>query len=378
MKKILIIGCGFAGASCCAKLAQYNRQRRNLEITVIDSRKTLDFLPLLPDIIGRNLAPDFLDYDTPDFLEKIGCNFVNDEVTALDLEKQEVAAAAQKFNYDYLVISSGSETNFYGNDTLRQCAYKLDSVTDAQRIKAVIGEGIFDVYLIGGAGYTGIEVATNLRLCLDKLCKDPRVVIVERAPSVLGPLPQWMKDFVLENLKRMHIEVMTNTSVDKIQDNNIRLVTGESFNRAMLIWAAGVKTSGFIQKLNNKKNPQGRLEVDAYLRLDERSFAVGDAALVKHKSGALRMAVQFSIAQGECAAGNIVRSIDKRPLRKYQTRDLGYIIPMANNRSCGRVMGVNLRGFPATILHYLMCIYRSFGFKNKWGVMSDLIKGGGR
>ena len=376
MKKILIIGCGFAGASCCAKLAKYNRRRRDLEITVIDSRKTMDFLPLLPDIIGRGLTPDFLDYDTEDFLKKIGCNFVNGEVTALNLKKQEVTAAAQKLNYDYLVISSGSETNFYGNDTLRQCAYKLDSVTDAQRIKAVIGEGIFDVYLIGGAGYTGIEVVTNLRLYLDKLFKDRRVIIVERAPSILGPLPQWMKDFVLENLKRMHIEVITNTSVDKIQDNNIRLTTGESFNSAMLIWAAGVKTAGFIQKLNNKKNPQGHLEVDGYLRLDERSFAVGDAALVKHGNGFLRMAVQFSIAQGECAAKNIVRSIDKRPLRKYRPRDLGYIIPMANNRSCGRLMGLNLRGFPATALHYLMCIYRSFGFKNKWGVISDLIRGG--
>jgi len=374
MKKILIIGAGFSGASCCAQLAKYNRRRRELEIAVIDSRKTMDFLPMLPDIIGRGITPDFLDYDTGDFLEKTGCNFINEEVVALDLEKQEVATALNKFNYDYLVISSGSETNFYGNDTLRKYAYKLDSVEDAVRIRSAIREGIFDVYLIGGAGYTGIELASNLRLCLDKLFKDRRVVIVERAPSVLGPLPQWMKDFVLDNLKRMRIEVITNTSVDKIQDNNIRLITGECFNRAMLIWAAGVKAGGFIQKLNNKKNPQGRLEVDEYLRLGERSFAVGDAALVKHSSGSLRMAVQFSITQGECAAENIFRSIAELPLRKYRPTDLGYIIPMANNRSCGRVMGLNLRGLPATALHYLMCIYRSLGFKNKMGIVSDLFR----
>ncbi len=253
MKKILIIGCGFAGASCCAKLARYNRRRRDLEINVVESRQTMDFLPMLPDVIGRGLTPDFLDYSTGDFLKKIGCNFVNEEVVALDLEAGEVSTNSRKFNYDYLVLSSGSETNFYGNDTLRLSAYKLDSVKDAQRIKAVIGEGIFDIYLVSGAGYTGIEVATNLWLYLKKLSQDRRIIIVERAPSILGPLPEWMKDFVRKNLKAMNIEVITGTSIGKVEASNIYLASGESFANAMLIWAAGVKTADFIQKLKNKK-----------------------------------------------------------------------------------------------------------------------------
>jgi len=66
------------------------------------------------------------------------------------------------------------------------------------------------------------------------------------------------------------------------------------------------------------------------------------------------------------------------PLKGYRPLDLGYVIPMANNRSCGEVFGLRVKGVFATLLHYCMCIYRSFGLKNKLGLFVSLLKGGAR
>ncbi|MFA5231966.1 MAG: hypothetical protein WC416_06175, partial [Candidatus Omnitrophota bacterium] len=100
----------------------------------------------------------------------------------------------------------------------------------------------------------------------------------------------------------------------------------------------------------------------------------GDAALFITKGNPIRMAVQFSIAEGAQTADNIIRSIKKLPLKKFQPRDLGFIIPMANNRSCGAVFGLNLKGFLPTLLHFMMCIYRSYGLRNKIGLTVNLAK----
>ncbi|MCX5713087.1 MAG: hypothetical protein NTY47_08570 [Candidatus Omnitrophica bacterium] len=100
---------------------------------------------------------------------------------------------------------------------------------------------------------------------------------------------------------------------------------------------------------------------------------LGDSAQVASKAGFLRMAVQFSILQGVSAAGNIKHLLHSKPLKKYNPVDLGYIIPMANNRSCGQIMGIDLKGRLPTLMHYLMCIYRSFGIKNRLGIIKELI-----
>lgn len=269
MKKIIIIGAGFGGL---AALNIILKSKMDLEIVVIDKKDKSDFLPMLPDVIGRRINPDFLSFNLKKLADKKDLKFINGEVAKLDLDKNEVATATEKLNYDYLIIASGSETNFYGQQEIEKVAYKLDSVSDAKKLAKAINDS----------------------------------------------------------------------------DN-------------------------FIQKLTLEKTPQGRLKVDGNLKVNENCFVVGDAADFPYRGSHLRMAVQFAIFQGRLAAANIVRSINGAPLKKYRPIDFGYIIPMANNKSCGIVMGIYVTGFLATFLHYLMCIYRSFSLKNKLGILNNLI-----
>jgi NADH dehydrogenase len=205
-----------------------------------------------------------------------------------------------------------------------------------------------------------------------------KIIMVERAPVILGPLPDWMKDYALKNLNGMGIEVLTNTIIEEIGQDHLSVSGGRIFKNPFLIWVPGVRCANFIQKLDLPKNPQGRIAVDEYLQAAPGCFCAGDAAFFGDKTNFLRMAVQFALTQGDLAAGNIIRSIKNKPLKKYRPIDLGYIIPMANNFSCGRVLGLNISGRAATFLHFIMCIFRSVGWKNRWGLISNLLRGGGR
>lgn len=375
MNKVVIIGCGFGGLSSIHALRKFIK-RQDIAVTVIDKGLNFNFLPLLPDVIGREINSRFLTYPIKDLSKRYSFEFINAQITRVDLEQKKVYTSSQRIDYNFLIIASGSETNFYGNEQIKQYAHKLDNADDAEVIHNAVEKDNFDSYLVAGGGYTGIEVATNLKKKLIKKSSDKEIVIIERAPSILGPLPQWMKNYVIENLKRLNIGILLNTSIEKVDRNSVYLAGGDVFQNAMLIWTAGVKTSQFIQDLALEKNPQGRLKVDEYLRINDSCFAIGDPAYFSHKNAFLRMAVQFAIAEGECAARNIINSIKGRRLKEYKPLDLGYIIPMANNLSCGKVFGLNLKGGLPTLLHYFMCAYRSFGFRNKSGIIYDLLKGG--
>ncbi|MDD2654189.1 MAG: FAD-dependent oxidoreductase, partial [Candidatus Omnitrophica bacterium] len=157
MKKIIIIGGGFAGISAVSKLRQLGE---TVDIVLIDSKEEFNFLPMLPDIIGRRIRPDFLEFKLPDFCQKTGAKFIKDEVIKIDLENNTLFSSKDSYHYDYLIIASGSETNFYGNEAAKKHGFKLDSTKDAIAILDQLGKNIFDTFIIAGGGYTGIEVAT--------------------------------------------------------------------------------------------------------------------------------------------------------------------------------------------------------------------------
>ena len=371
MHKIIIIGAGFAGLSAANRLSRCNL---DLQVTIFDKKDSSDFLPLIPDAIGRKLNPKFLACNIQYLLRKQNFDFARKEVISVDFRVQHVFTSSSSHAYDFLVVASGSQANFFGNQDAQNHAYTLNGVNDVLGIINALQNNKFENFIICGGGYTGIEVASNLWLYCQKNGIINKIVIVERAPEILGLLPVWMKSYVRDNLKSMGIEILENSVIESIQENRVAVSGNRIFEKAMLIWVPGVRTADFIQKLAIEKNPQGRIIVDEYLRFKQNCFCAGDTAFFVEKNNPLRMAVQFAIAEGAQAADNIVRSIKKLSLKKFRPRDLGYVIPMANNKSCGDVFGIKLKGFFPTLMHFVMCIYRSSGLRNKIGLISDLIR----
>ncbi len=371
MNRVVIVGGGFGGLAAAGRL---HRSGIKVDCTLIDQKATSDFLPALPDVIGGRIAPRFLAYPLDRLGRKLGFTFARDTVVSLDVANRLVKTSTQTFRYDYLIIASGSGTNFYGREDIKECAYTLDSARDASKLASALKEKSYKAIVIVGGGYTGVEVATNARVFLRRRGWHKEIIIVEARPALLGNLPDWIRDYVQTNLASLDITIMLDTLVDKVAGNEVTLSSGKRVSNELLIWTAGVRTSDFIQNLAAEKSPQGRLEVDEYLRLDERCFVAGDAAGFSYQGRPLRMAVQFALSQGTCAADNVLRLISGAPLRAYSPTDLGYVVPMANGKSCGVVMGINIKRALPTLLHYFMCILRSRGIKNRLGILHQLLR----
>lgn len=118
-EKIIIIGAGFAGLSAAYRLAGSNLAA---EITVIDKKEQADFLPLIPDCIGRGINPEFLTCDIAGLCRKLKINFIKEEVVFVNLKFRSVSTLSANYIYDYLIIASGSQTNFFSNQDAQKYA----------------------------------------------------------------------------------------------------------------------------------------------------------------------------------------------------------------------------------------------------------------
>ena len=337
---------------------------------------------MLPDVVGGWLKPERLQYSLEKIAGKTGVTFIRDRIEDVDLRNRRLKLYSKNHIYfDYLLLSTGAETNFHGNSDLSRSCCRLDGINDAVAIKNRLLElsrrrKLLNVVIIGG-GYTGIELATNIRYLLDFYKNRVTIYIVEKTGEILPGLPGHIRAAVKNEIGRLGIKMVTGDFLKSYDGERAVLEISGEIPDAFCIWTAGVKTQSFMDNMNAGKI-NTRLETDEYLRIQcpflPNVFVAGDAACFPdiHTSEPLRMAVMFSITQGKLAADNIINSIKGVNLTKYKPHDLGYIIPMAHGKAEGLVLGKYVHGFTAYLMHYFMCVYRS-EWKNKPGIIKDLV-----
>lgn len=374
-KKIVVVGMGFAGYHA---LKTISRRGMALDLTVIDQAETFSFLPLLPDVLSETLSADSVEVPIQSICDRFGARFVHKRVTSIHPTSHRLSLdGGETLSYDKALICCGTRSTFYGNRRLESQSFTLDHASDARRLRRLLQSSETTTFVICGGGYTGIEIATHLnRRFRRENAKTPKnVTIVEIGDQILGGLPDWMRRYTRDNLARLGINVLLDTSVKMARDHQITFKNGDVLHDATLIWAAGVVAPEWLRNLSCPYTKRNRLVVDPFLRADTDVYAAGDVVCSHSDSGqdeCIRMGVQFAVKQGKVAAENILRELVGHPLHSYRQLDLGYIVPMANGRSCGQALGMNFRGTPATILHYLMTVYRSVGM-NKLRVVGQLI-----
>lgn len=396
-KNIVIAGAGFAGISALRRLRRYRNvlKGQGYDIILVDEKDDYEFIPMLPDVIGGWLKPDRIRYPIQKLASRYGCRYVKARVEGLDPGMKAVTLNDYVINYEYLIVSSGSCTNFFNNPSLQTACRKLDNVGDALKIKDELlqrarhaspsgGEvrGEVRVVIVGG-GYTGIEIATSI-LWLFRSFKTTRcrIILLEKAPDILTVVPEWMRQETRRELEDLGVEIVCGDSLKSYDGKTIHCESGQLIEADLCLWTAGVKVSPFLDTFKADKE-RTRIKVEKTLLSKDPKydniFFTGDAAsFVDEKTGqVIRMAVMFSMGQGKIAAENVVLSILKKPLLEYKVHDLGYLILMAQGKAPGIVLNRRVHGGFGYLLHYWMCFYRS-EWKNKGGIVKDLIlKGAG-
>jgi NADH dehydrogenase len=371
MKKlnVAIVGCGFAGAASLRILAK----ERQLAITVFDPSTTACFLPLLPDVLSNTVPATAVLYDLADFIKKQGAVFRQTAVIRIDTELRTLYTAdGQTAAYDYLLLCAGSQTTFYGNTELAKRSLKIDNVADIFNVQASVLDPAYEQIVINGGGYTGLETATNIRKLLKQQGQNKPITIIEYSEDILRPLPQWIKDRIYRELKAQKIDYRLQNSIQDYQERTVRLATQECFSQALLIWTAGVHTPEPLATLGLSQDNLGRLKTNSYLQAAPAIFVAGDCAAFLKNNSALRMSVRFAVDEGRCAARNILRQLKGRPLRPFKPFDPGFIVPLAQAQGCGLALGLKVSGRFAILLHYLLCIWLSFGLRNRLSLVRSL------
>ncbi|MDD4537834.1 MAG: FAD-dependent oxidoreductase [Lentisphaeria bacterium] len=366
--RIAIVGAGFAGLAASRQLSRLPRQEADVHL--FDRNASTTMLPALPDVAGGRLEPARIHADLRQLL-KPHIQLHLETVQSVDPAKKTLSTAEGVFTYDFLVLTCGAVPDRRGLDEHQEAAYTLGSLADAERIcqdfTAYVQSRSSPQVLVVGGGYTGLELASNLKLRSVRLGRPARVTVLERKDRFLAGLPDRIRAYLEKQALRQGIEIRTVVKVDSFDGRNVRLSDGSCHDEVFLCCSTGTRRG--LPELQGEKQelPDGRIVVDEYLRIPQHPqiFVAGDAAAILHRDVPLRKAVNFAYYSGQSAGRNILLELRGKPLQAFRPLDLGWVIPFGST-AAGQVLGIDyLAGRLPLAMHYAMCGYRNFTLGNK-------------
>ncbi|MFO7822039.1 MAG: FAD-dependent oxidoreductase [Lentisphaeria bacterium] len=367
---IVILGGGFAGRGAAEILAKSIRKERQLvEITLIDRHSYTTMLPALPDVAGTRIPPGYLTEEVVDLISA-DIKFLQASVRHVDLTRQVVTMDRQKIGYDYLIIATGSTAEFFGFDQNLDSVYKLASLEDAERIGREFPDYLRraenPTAVVAGGGYTGLELACNLRYAAHKFGGGCDIAVVELADQILPNMSTTIRAYIEKRCAERNINLLTGRSVSKFDGTDIELSDGTVLKDAFLCWSTGTKFELPVEG-EQESLKDGRIIVDSTLQIPQYPgvFAAGDAAAMNFGGGYLRKAVNFSLYSGQHAARNISRLLDGRAASPFKPIDLGWVIPFCNAGAGKMFSRFTVKGRFPLALHYFMCGYRNYNTANR-------------
>jgi NADH dehydrogenase len=376
-----------------AALNRFAKAGRDVEVTLVDARERSEFPPLYPDLISGRIRRRSMEYSLAKACGKKGARFMHAKVEGIAPGRVETDAGV--LAPDYTLVALGAETNWFGNRRFGRYAIGLHSNREGLAIRRAIldlcARAIYrgctcNIVIVGG-GYTGFETAGHTLAVLDQagrayrcdLRKKIRLQIVDLAPRVLSMVGGNVAAAATRTMASEGVRIRTNLTVDDFLDERtVRLRNGETIENALVLWTPGVTTVPAAANVEAQKGPRRSLATDEKLHVKgaDRLYAAGDCAhsISPSRNEPLRMAVQFSLLAGDCAARNILAEIRGTKSRVFDPADPGYVVPLTGKAGAGDLLRIKeIFGPVPLLLHYFMCGLRSWGF-NRLRVAADVAR----
>jgi NADH dehydrogenase len=373
--RVIILGGGFGGLNAAQKL-----KRAPVEVTLIDRRNFHLFQPLLYQVATGSLSPG--EIAAP--LRGVLSQQKNTQVLlgeAVDIDphaKHVILRDGASFPYDSLIVSTGSQTSYYGNDGWREWAPSLKSVEEATAIRHKIlyafecAERSMNeedarswlTFVIVGAGATGLELAGALAEIANETLKndfrhinprEARIILMEGGPRVLAAFPEDLSVKAEKLVSRLGVEVKKGVLVSCIDADGVSYKSGDESKRLparTVLWAGGVTTNEFGRKLGERTKADtdrsGRIKVNPDLTVPGYPdiFVAGDLALSFGKDGKpLPGVAQVAIQGGGYAAKTIrARLKGKKDIKPFHYFNKGDMAVIGRASAVANILGLHLAG----------------------------------
>jgi len=382
MKKLIIIGSGFGGISLLLNLKKFCKNNKNLEILLISKTNHFLFTPLLHEAIIDEVSIDNISYSIKELSKEIkNFSFIQDEVENIDFDNKTVFTYQNEYQYDYLVVSVGSEANFYENTQFKDKVFTLKSIKDYEKIKNKLEENKtknLDIVVVGG-GSTGVEIIGSLS---DVTPKNINLYLFELSDNILNELNnKELSNIAIEKINQKGINIKLLHEIKEINDNSIVSYDKQKdeylyINTDFIIWTAGIKPSRLINKFDLKKDKKGRVLVDSYLNIpnDPNVFFMGDCAKVDSDEEEYTTA-QNAVQQADIVAHNIYAKINFFSFsKKFKYIHQGSLISIGKGFAISDLYGVIFTGYSGWFIWKAIHLVKLINNKNRKDVLFDWIK----
>jgi NADH dehydrogenase len=392
-RKIVIIGGGFGGLTAAKAL-----KNADVKITLIDRTNHHLFQPLLYQVAAAALSPGDIATPIRGILRKQrNVRVILGEVERIDTDKKQIYLDNDSFYYDYLIVSIGSCTSYYGKDEWEKFAVGLKTIPDALRIRENIllsfekAERAYDekeiqkhmTFVIIGGGPTGVEMAGAIaEISKQIMLKDFRridpyrtkIILIEALDRILPAFDPEMSLRAKTSLEQLGVTVRLNTKVTNIDENGVWL-DKELIETTNIIWVAGTKAPPLISSLNTSQDRLGRVlvENDCSVRNYPEVFVIGDAALFIKDNIPLPAVAPVATQQGKYVAKIIKAGVPIEKRKPFKYLDKGKLATIGRARAVLEVGNIRISGLIAWIIWAFVHIMVLIEFRNRYRVMTEWI-----
>ena len=300
--RVVIVGGGFGGLELAKALAD-----APVQVVLIDKQNYHTFQPLLYQVATAGLDEgDIVSPFRKILSQQENFYFRMAEVLAVDSDKQVVETTIGLLRYDFLVLATGAEPNYFGDAAMEKNSIAIKSVEEAIELRNTVlsnfeqalqlGDydkinSLLDFVIVGG-GPTGVEIAGALsELRTHVFPKDYReldfremdIHLVQSGPVLLKGMSAHASQKALESLRSFGVQVWLEARVKSYDGYTVTLNTGQQFISRTVIWAAGVTGAPIKGLRPDCLLPGNRYAVDEYNRVlgYDNVLAIGDIAAMQ-------------------------------------------------------------------------------------------------
>lgn len=391
-KEIVVIGGGFAGINLVRRLAD----APEFHVTLVDRNNYNAFPPLLYQVATSFLETSNICYPFRKLFHGVeNVSFHLGELQRVLLKENKVVLTTGELPYDYLVLATGTESNYFGMENIRQAAFPLKTVDDAIEIRNYMLQKMEEAsrvteeaerkklttVVIAGGGPTGVEIAGMLAEMRENILeKDypelrdhcPMIYLVDGSPSLLSAMSEKAQQYAYDNLMKMGVEVRLNKSVKDYLGDTVIFTDGETIRSRILFWTTGVTGSMVDGVPPESYGPDKRLRVDGYNKVvgTHNVYAVGDACFLtsdeNFPQGHPQLA-QVALQQGKNLAANFIATLQGKPLTPFSYKNKGSMAIIGRHKAVADLPKpeVHITGWIAWQLWVFVHLFSLINYRNR-------------